>query len=112
MINRTVLSHPQLIDTMDVFNDGRDTRDWLRSVGEFGLADLVEKRIQTMYQQMRPADDRPFFIRLPGSELYWNKETAWDDRSRATAYVNRGPDLSLGERVYLTPEEVAARNLQ
>lgn len=108
MINRAVLTVPALIDTMDVFNDGKDTRNWLMDMGEVELANKVNDRIEAMYRAMRPADNKPFLVRLPGTDLYWNKDTAWDDRSRATVYRRQGPDLSLGERVMVTEEEAAS----
>lgn len=108
MINRAVLTVPALIDTMDVFNDGKDTRNWLMDMGEVELANKVGDRIEAMYREMRPADDRPFLIRLPGTELYWNKDSAWEERSRATVYRKRGPDLSLGERVVVAEDEAAS----
>lgn len=108
MIVRAVLTVPALIDTMDVFNDGKDTKNWLMYMGEVELANRVDARIEAMYRAMRPADDKPFLIRLPGTELYWNKDSAWDERSRATVYRKQGPDLSLGERVNIMEDEAAS----
>lgn len=108
MIVRAVLTVPDLIDTMDVFNDGKDTKNWLMDMGEVELANRVDARIEAMYRAMRPADDNPFVVRLPGTELYWSKGSAWDERSRATVYRKRGPDLSLGERVMVTEDEAAS----
>lgn len=108
MINRAVLINPDLIKTMDVFNDGKDTKNWLHGIGEHILAKRVDDQIQARFKEMRSDDDRPFIIRIPGSELYWNADSAWVDRANATVYSKRGPDLSIGERVYVADDEAAA----
>lgn len=57
MIVRAVLTNPELIELMDLFNDGRDTINWLRTLVQFSefiemdgadpeaIADSIEKRL-------------------------------------------------------------------
>lgn len=55
MINRAVLNNPDLIDTMDLFNDGKDTRDWLRGMGRPDLAERIQERLNTKSFLVRQA---------------------------------------------------------
>jgi hypothetical protein len=39
-----VIKRPDLIDKLDYFNDGKDTLEWLKDLGQFDLADRLQQQ--------------------------------------------------------------------
>lgn len=59
MIVREVTRNPELIDKLDCFNDGKDTLEWLKDLGQFDLADRLQKRLDDWRERKR-AEARAF----------------------------------------------------
>lgn len=67
---------------------------WRREIRDGGVPVYVDARKPKLVK-----GGKPFVVRCPGTELYWNKEDGWVSREKATVYTTTGPDLSIGERV-------------
>lgn len=59
MIVREVIRNHELIDKLDCFNDGKDTLEWLKDLGQFDLADRLQKRLDECLERQR-AEARAF----------------------------------------------------
>jgi hypothetical protein len=63
MIDRSVLNDSSRIDRMDIFNDGKDTLQWLRLVSTFGRSksecERADKAIEKLEKRIEERLGKP-----------------------------------------------------